>query len=218
MEESALGMLFSRQGGYARESDFASISTLCGLPLSAAQAFFRAVSGWKEPLEAEARRISKGDFASFWRDNIRNFQAEARLFNVLRRKGESRVRTAAIASVVKGILSPPGNDQDMIELATAMLSFSVNGKADGYTLSEAKNAKVCANPRKTELENFRLAFVRANHVLLRSHQQTLHTRCGGQGQSLYTVRKCDNSNHLYSVDLSTLWKSLDLCLPDCCGG
>uniref|UniRef100_A0A7S3EDK9 Uncharacterized protein n=1 Tax=Rhodosorus marinus TaxID=101924 RepID=A0A7S3EDK9_9RHOD len=151
LEEPALQMIFQRKGGSVKLADFQPIASICGLPASVSEAFFRSVRGWQYKDDVDEAVVGVAEFDKFWRANIQNAQIEARFFNILRRKGESRVRISALNLVLAQL-----QEKNLVgsnfktELLSAVLSYTVNGKLEGYTLSEAKKAQICSSIVATE--------------------------------------------------------------------
>lgn len=112
VEESAIGMLFSRCGGRALPADFSAIATLCGIPVCATKLLHAASRAWSvanggeqvclSPVSiadfgrssgwanrdsgkdfTEGEGISYECFRGFWLEHMKNRDGEARLFNVL---------------------------------------------------------------------------------------------------------------------------------------
>lgn len=153
IEDSALGLLFSRCGGSARVSEFHSVATLCGLPVCVGPSLYQAAlnsvntaatNGKRETSNGSMERRSKKcssaakkngtthgvsyeTFWQFWWDHLKDRSCEERLFNVLKiaYSCKNRVPAEAVGKLAESFMAGRATS-DNVQLGKSQGKYSTD--------------------------------------------------------------------------------------------
>eukprot|EP00190_Bangiopsis_sp_CCMP1999_P003323 CAMPEP_0198730262 /NCGR_PEP_ID=MMETSP1475-20131203/23655_1 /TAXON_ID= ORGANISM="Unidentified sp., Strain CCMP1999" /NCGR_SAMPLE_ID=MMETSP1475 /ASSEMBLY_ACC=CAM_ASM_001111 /LENGTH=805 /DNA_ID=CAMNT_0044493049 /DNA_START=42 /DNA_END=2459 /DNA_ORIENTATION=- len=165
LEESALSMLSQRRKGPLQRDDFGPLVTLCGLPVCASEALYESIVRWQKRQDPtkETDSVSKDTLSQYWRENLKRFDLESRLFSILCLPGEQVVTIENMRPLVRKLLQSRvggfallrSNISEEIallheELAAAIIFYGISGTLSPLRRSQLRKAELCKNLRSAE--------------------------------------------------------------------
>eukprot|EP00188_Purpureofilum_apyrenoidigerum_P000517 Plantae.Rhodophyta-Purpureofilum_apyrenoidigerum.ctg1228.p1 GENE.Plantae.Rhodophyta-Purpureofilum_apyrenoidigerum.ctg1228~~Plantae.Rhodophyta-Purpureofilum_apyrenoidigerum.ctg1228.p1 ORF type:complete len:805 (-),score=156.46 Plantae.Rhodophyta-Purpureofilum_apyrenoidigerum.ctg1228:145-2559(-) len=165
LEESALGMLSQRRKGPLQKDDFGPLVTLCGLPVCSSEALYESIVRWQKSQDPtiETESISKEVLSHYWRENLRAFDLETRLFNILCLPAEQVVTIESMRPLVRKLLQSRVGGFALLrssiseetaylheEVAAAIIFYGISGTLSPLRRSQLRKAELCKTLKSAE--------------------------------------------------------------------